>query len=110
MLGIPIGLAVFGCGEWALHKYLLHGLGRDRTSRFAFHYHDHHQAVRRHGGYDPAYEGPVWSTTTPRRSSCPDRPCGGRSATARDRAPTPDRGGRGDGCGGSEPGSTRSWR
>lgn len=64
MLGIPVALAVFGVGEWATHKYLLHGLGRDKTSRFAFHYHQHHQAVRKHGGYDPAYEGPVWSTPT----------------------------------------------
>jgi sterol desaturase/sphingolipid hydroxylase (fatty acid hydroxylase superfamily) len=64
MLGIPVALAVFGVGEWATHKYLLHGLGRDKRSRFAFHYHQHHQAVRKHGGYDPAYEGPVWSTPT----------------------------------------------
>ena len=69
MLGIPLALAVFGVGEWATHKYLLHGLGRRRTSRFAFHYHGHHQAVRRHGGYDPAYEGPVWSTPTQAREA-----------------------------------------
>lgn len=69
MLGIPVALAVFGVGEWATHKYLLHGLGRDKTSRFAFHYHEHHQSVRKHGGYDPAYEGPVWSTPTQAREA-----------------------------------------
>jgi len=69
MLGIPVALAVFGVGEWATHKYLLHGLGRDKTSRFAFHDHQHHQAVRKHGGYDPAYEGPVWSTPTQAREA-----------------------------------------
>src|SRR5438874_2622465 len=69
MLGIPIAFAVFGYGEWATHKYLLHGRGRDRRSRFSFHYHDHHQAVRRNGGYDPAYEGPVWSSTTQAREA-----------------------------------------
>ena len=69
MLGIPVGLAVFGAGEWALHKYVLHGLGRDKASRFSFHYHDHHQAVRKHGGYDPAYEGPMWSTPTQAREA-----------------------------------------
>ena len=52
MLGIPVALAVFGYGEWAIHKHVLLGLGRDRASRFAFHYHDHHQAVRKNGGYD----------------------------------------------------------
>ena len=69
MIGIPIAFAMFGYGEWATHKYLLHGLGRDKRSRFAFHYHDHHQAVRRNGGYDPAYEGPVWSTPTQAREA-----------------------------------------
>jgi Fatty acid hydroxylase superfamily len=69
MIGIPLGLAVFGYGEWATHKYLLHGLGRDRKSRFSFHYHEHHQAVRRNGGYDPAYEGPPWSSTTQAREA-----------------------------------------
>ena len=69
MLGIPVALAVFGYGEWATHKYLLHGLGRDKKSRLSFHYHEHHQAVRRNGGYDPAYEGPVWSTPTQAREA-----------------------------------------
>jgi hypothetical protein len=69
MWGIPAALAVFGIGEWAVHRYLLHGRGRDRASTFSFHFHDHHQAVRRNGGYDPAYEGPVWSTATQAREA-----------------------------------------
>lgn len=69
MIRIPAALAVFGYGEWATHKYLLHGLGRDRRSRFAFHYHEHHQAVRRNGFYDTAYEGPIWSTPTQAREA-----------------------------------------
>ncbi len=69
MIGIPLALAVFGYGEWAIHKYLLHGVGRDRRSRLSFHYHDHHQAVRRNGGYDPAYEGPPWSSATQAREA-----------------------------------------
>jgi hypothetical protein len=69
VLGIPIALAVFSYGEWATHKFLLHGLGRDKQSRLSFHYHDHHRSVRRHGGYDPAYEGPVWSTPTQAREA-----------------------------------------
>jgi sterol desaturase/sphingolipid hydroxylase (fatty acid hydroxylase superfamily) len=64
MIGIPLALAMFGYGEWATHRYLLHGLGRSRKSYFAFHFHEHHQSVRRHGGYDPDYEGPPWSTLT----------------------------------------------
>jgi len=69
MIGIPIGLALFAAGEWATHKYLLHDLGRDKTSRFAFHFHGHHQSVRRNGFYDPDYEGPVWSTPTQSREA-----------------------------------------
>ena len=69
MLGIPVAFTVFSLGEWAAHRYLLHGLGRDKQSRFAFHYHEHHQAVRRNGFYDPAYEGPVWSTPTQSREA-----------------------------------------
>jgi hypothetical protein len=64
MIGIPLAVASFAYGEWAAHKYLLHWLGRDKSSVFAFHFHTHHQKVRRHGGYDPDFEGPVWSTPT----------------------------------------------
>lgn len=64
MLGIPIGLLVFGVGEWAIHRYLLHGPGRP-----AHHHGEHHRAARDHGGYDPAYEGPAWSTATQRREA-----------------------------------------
>jgi sterol desaturase/sphingolipid hydroxylase (fatty acid hydroxylase superfamily) len=69
MIGIPLGLAVFTVGEWAAHKYLLHELGRDKASRFSFHFHGHHQSVRRHGFYDPDYAGPVWSTPTQAREA-----------------------------------------
>jgi sterol desaturase/sphingolipid hydroxylase (fatty acid hydroxylase superfamily) len=64
VLGIPLAIAAFSYGEWAAHRYLLHGRGRDKASAFAFHFHVHHQNVRRAGGYDPDYEGPVWSTPT----------------------------------------------
>ena len=49
MIGVPLGLAVFGVGEWATHNYLLHGLERDRKSRLSFPDHEHHHAVRRDG-------------------------------------------------------------
>jgi hypothetical protein len=63
MLGIPLGFFVFGVGEWAIHKYVLHGLGRRLDVRHP----DHHHAAHSHGGYDPAFEGPIWSTTVQRR-------------------------------------------
>jgi sterol desaturase/sphingolipid hydroxylase (fatty acid hydroxylase superfamily) len=62
-------LAVFGYGEWATHKYLLHDLGSNKASPLSFHFHTHHQKVRLNGGYDPDYEGPVWSTATQAREA-----------------------------------------
>ena len=64
MIGIPLALFMFNAGEWAAHKYLLHDLGKNKKSPFAFHFHQHHQSVRKHGMYDPDYEGPPWSTVT----------------------------------------------
>jgi sterol desaturase/sphingolipid hydroxylase (fatty acid hydroxylase superfamily) len=69
MIGIPLALFMFNAGEWAAHKYLLHDRGKDKRSAFAFHFHGHHQSVRRNGMYDPDYEGPVWSTTTQAREA-----------------------------------------
>ncbi|MFT5430711.1 MAG: sterol desaturase/sphingolipid hydroxylase (fatty acid hydroxylase superfamily) [Myxococcota bacterium] len=56
MIGIPLGLLYANASEWLIHKYLLHGLGRDKESFWAFHWHDHHKAVRRNGHHDPNYE------------------------------------------------------
>src|SRR5688572_25390056 len=61
MIGIPVALFLFNAGEWATHKYLLHGLGRRKGSFFDFHFHDHHQAVHRHDGRDPVYDGPLFA-------------------------------------------------
>lgn len=59
MLGIPLGMIYSNVGEWLIHKYLLHGRGRDRDSVFAFHWHDHHKESRRHAMYDAGYESPA---------------------------------------------------
>src|SRR4051812_9018229 len=67
MLGIPLGLALTNITEFVVHKYLLHGLGADRKSRFSFHWHDHHKATRQNKGVDPAYDKnpfTVWNAQT----------------------------------------------
>jgi hypothetical protein len=56
MIGIPIGLALANAGEWAVHKYVLHGLGKTRDSFWSFHWHEHHKASRKHCHRDPAYQ------------------------------------------------------
>src|SRR6478752_5694070 len=56
MIGIPLGLAYTNASEWFIHKYLLHGLGKNRKSFWSFHWHDHHQNSRKYDMYDPQYE------------------------------------------------------
>ncbi len=36
MIGIPLGLLWANAGEWAIHKYVLHGLGRRKGTFWAF--------------------------------------------------------------------------
>ncbi len=55
MWGIPAGLAAANVGEWFIHRYLLHGLGRRRKSFWAFHWHQHHRDVRRQAMLDANY-------------------------------------------------------
>ena len=61
MIGIPLGLAASNATEWLVHKYVLHGLGRDKRSFWSFHWHDHHRDVRRNDHVDPAYQRPLLS-------------------------------------------------
>ena len=56
MIGIPVGLLYANAAEWLIHKHILHGLGRKKSSFWAFHWHDHHRAARRNGHRDEAYE------------------------------------------------------
>lgn len=56
MIGIPLGLAYTNAGEWLVHKYVLHGLGRKRSSFWSFHWLEHHRVVRLRKFVDPDYE------------------------------------------------------
>lgn len=60
MIGIPVGLLYANAGEWLLHKYILHGRGRNPKSWWSFHIHEHHLAASNTGGRDPAYEKWRW--------------------------------------------------
>ncbi len=55
LLGVVAGLAVTNIGEWFIHKYVLHVLGRKKSSFWAFHWHQHHRSVRRMKMVDPLY-------------------------------------------------------
>jgi hypothetical protein len=55
MIGIPLGLLYANAVEWASHRYLQHGLGKNKRSFWAFHWHEHHRNARRHDHHDPDY-------------------------------------------------------
>ena len=60
MIGFPIGLLAANAAEWAVHKYLLHGLGKRKGSFWSFHWHEHHAESRRSACIDPCYERPLF--------------------------------------------------
>lgn len=55
MIGIPLGMIVGNGIEWVVHKYVLHGLGRNKASFWSFHWHEHHGECRRNDHVDRYY-------------------------------------------------------
>ncbi len=60
MIGLPLGLLYSNAWEWVIHKYVLHGLARDRESYWAFHWHEHHRNARKEEMRDATYRRPVF--------------------------------------------------
>jgi hypothetical protein len=60
MIGVPLGLLYMNAGEWLIHKYVLHGLGKRKDSFWSFHWREHHQHARKHEFYDHDYERSPW--------------------------------------------------
>jgi hypothetical protein len=55
-----LGILYSNAGEWAIHKYVLHGLGRRKSSFWSYHWHEHHRNARKTGHRDPDYERSVF--------------------------------------------------
>lgn len=55
MLGIPLGLLYANAGEWLIHRYVLHGLGKKKSSFWNFHWGEHHRAARKTDFFDADY-------------------------------------------------------
>jgi len=49
-------LFVANAGEWAMHRYLLHGLGKHPDSIWAYHLYEHHLISRKLNMLDPGYQ------------------------------------------------------
>ena len=56
MFGLPLGLLYANAGEWLIHRYVLHGLGKKKTSFWSFHWGEHHRAARKQDFLDPDYQ------------------------------------------------------
>ena len=41
--------------EWGIHKYLFHGLGKNKKSVFSSHWHTHHKLCRKNKNFDSCY-------------------------------------------------------
>ena len=66
-------IAIFCCAliyanfiEWVLHKYVLHGLGKNKQSFWSFHWNEHHKACRKSGNKDESYQSVIleWNSKT----------------------------------------------
>src|SRR5688572_26682272 len=66
MIGIPLGILWANATEWLMHKYVLHGAGKNKASLWSFHWHEHHSSARQHGMEDDHYlrHGWGWNAKT----------------------------------------------
>lgn len=55
MIGVALGWMYANAGEWVVHRYLLHGVGRNKRSFWSFHWHEHHRQTRTHDHIDVHY-------------------------------------------------------
>lgn len=62
MIGIPLGIVYSNTFEWVIHKYVLHGWGRDKKSFWSFHWHEHHKKARKNDMVDDQYNGSLLSS------------------------------------------------
>lgn len=65
MFGFLSGLLVANAGEWYIHKYWLHGLGKKKDSFWRFHWAIHHKTVMQEEYRDSDYEKPWWTSWNP---------------------------------------------
>lgn len=56
IIQILAGLIYGNFAEYIWHKYVFHGLGKKKNSRFRSHWKEHHRDVRKSKGYDKSYE------------------------------------------------------
>tara|TARA_R110000796_G_scaffold6021_2_gene21976 strand:+ start:131 stop:628 length:498 start_codon:yes stop_codon:yes gene_type:complete len=55
LLTVPLAVIYTNLLEWGLHKYVLHGLGKHKNSKWASHWHTHHKKSRKNNNFDEDY-------------------------------------------------------
>lgn len=55
MIGIPLGMLYANAVEASFHRHVLHGLGKNPKSFWAFHWNEHHREARRSSFHDHHY-------------------------------------------------------
>jgi len=56
LLSIPLAIVYSHLLEWAMHKYVLHGIGKNKKSAWASHWNTHHRRSRQNDNYDEDYK------------------------------------------------------
>ena len=56
------GLLYANAGEWFMHKYILHALGQQPHSFWAYHLQEHHAVCTQNGMIDPGYQSMTLTT------------------------------------------------
>ncbi|WP_394753558.1 hypothetical protein [Crenothrix sp.] len=51
-----LGLVYANAGEWFMHKYILHALGKNRHSFWAYHWYEHHAICAKNAMLDLGYQ------------------------------------------------------
>lgn len=65
ILQIVLALLYANLGEWLFHKLILHGLGKQPGSLWAFHLSEHHLVCAQNAMYDPGYKDMKLNTWNP---------------------------------------------
>jgi len=56
ILQFLLGLLVANTGEWFIHRYILHGWGKNPDSFWAYHLYEHHAVARQFNMLDAGYQ------------------------------------------------------
>jgi len=66
-LQLALALLYANLGEWLMHKFILHGLGKKPGSIWAYHWYEHHAICAKHAMLDAGYTRlnlSVWNAQT----------------------------------------------